>query len=54
MLLTKWSMALAYDILHGHGPSNKMHPSYNQQRLRQKALLAVNIAAKGIIRAVHC
>ena len=38
----------------GMAQVTKCIPSYNQRRLRQKALLAVNIAAKGIIRAVHC
>ena len=43
-------MALAIDIMHGRRPSNKMRPMLQPKKT---TILVVNIAAKGILRAVH-
>ena len=48
-LLTIQSMALAFNIIHGHVPNNKMRP----QLQSKKAVLAIDIVAKGIIYNVH-
>ena len=48
-LLTKESMVLAIDLIHRCGPSNKIFP----QLQSKKTILAVNIAANGVIHAVH-
>ena len=49
-------MALAVDIMRGHGPSNKMHPQLQSKKtkviLRLYHLLR-NKAAKGVIHAVY-
>ena len=45
-------MALTVGIMHGCGPSIKMHPQLTAKKDKGKAVLAVNIAAKGVICAV--
>ena len=44
-------MVFAINMMHGRGPSNKMHPQL--QPKKGKAELVDNIVAKGIIRVVH-
>ena len=50
LLLASRSMALAVDVMHGRGQSNKCAPSYSPQC---KIVLAVSMAAKGIMHTVH-
>ena len=52
LLLARQSMALAVDVMHGHGRITKCISSYSQKD-KVKAVLAVSMAAKGIIRTVH-
>ena len=48
------SMALTIHITHGCGLSNKMrHRLHPKKTYVGKAVLAVNIKAKGVTRAVH-
>ena len=48
-------MALAVDIMQGCGPSNKIRHQLQLKKTKvRKALLAVNIAAKGILCAMRC
>ena len=46
-------MALAIDKIHGRGCSNKMCPQLTAKEDYGKAILAINIAAKGILCTVH-
>ena len=48
--LARWSIALAVNIMHKHGLSNEM---CTQLQLKKTNVLAVNIAANGIIRTVQ-
>ena len=47
-------MALAVDIMHGHGPSNEMHHQLQPRKTKVcKGILTVSIATKGFLNAVH-
>ena len=50
-LLTRWSMALGVNIMHGYGQSNEMHSLVTAKE--ETRVLAIDMAAKGIMRAVH-
>ena len=52
ILLKRQSMALFVDIIHGRGPNDEMIHTQLRPK-KNKAALNVNIAAKGIICAVH-
>ena len=49
LLLARWSMALAVNVMHGHGPSNKMciHLKLKKTKVR-KVVLAINMAGKAL------
>ena len=49
LIIARQSMALATDVIHGRGPSKEMCT----QLQPKKTILAVSMAAKGIIRTVH-
>ena len=53
LLLARQSMALAIDVMHGRGPSNENAYPFTAKKDEGKAVLAVSMAAKGIIRTVH-
>ena len=52
ILLAKRIMALANDTMHGHDPSNKMCTQLQLKKTEVRLYLAIDMAAKGFIRAV--
>ena len=46
-------MAVAANLMHGCGPSNEMRHQLQSKEDYGKAVLAINIAAKGIFCTVH-
>ena len=46
-------MALAIDVMHSRGPSNKIYHQLQPNTSIVNAVLSVNIAAKGILPAVN-
>ena len=52
ILLTRWRMVIAINVMHGVVRVAKCIPSYSRKRLG--GVLVINIAAKGIIHALYC